>query len=254
MTQTVMRSNNAFILLPYNFFEFSLLGEMVAAALRVELGQYMHYAASMHIFARDIDAAAQIGNTTPAPSVPMPPMPFDPGPLEQAVALARYEPTIRTATSVGEVLATLDQARSELHEYWWSMLAVLAIYKFQKLDAAPDDYVGVANECMGWLAPYLSDVVPRPSPTTDQLFTDERQGITNSAELLAVAEQRVLRRDLARLSAQLTSENGPVKVSDIERMSEIAAKEQRFALAARDGESLTVEDIRELLTQARAGE
>jgi thymidylate synthase len=50
LTTTLMRSNNAFLLLPYNIFEFSLLAEVVAAELEIPLGTLTHHAISMHVY------------------------------------------------------------------------------------------------------------------------------------------------------------------------------------------------------------
>ena len=43
-----MRSNNAFRILPFNVFEFTMLQEVVAKSLGVPMGDYVHWAASMH--------------------------------------------------------------------------------------------------------------------------------------------------------------------------------------------------------------
>ena len=53
----VMRSNNAWFLLPYNIFEFSLLGAVMASEAGVDLGSYHHFAVSMHLYDSDVDKA-----------------------------------------------------------------------------------------------------------------------------------------------------------------------------------------------------
>lgn len=53
----VMRSNNAWHLLPYNIFEFTLLGEVIASEVNLELGTYHHFAVSMHLYSRNLEQA-----------------------------------------------------------------------------------------------------------------------------------------------------------------------------------------------------
>ncbi len=55
----VMRSNNAWILLPYNVFEFTLLGELIAGETGMALGSYFHFAVSMHLYENHFEAARQ---------------------------------------------------------------------------------------------------------------------------------------------------------------------------------------------------
>ena len=54
---TIMRSNNAWTLLPYNAFEFTLLAEVVACRVGVLLGSYTHHCISLHLYQNDFAAA-----------------------------------------------------------------------------------------------------------------------------------------------------------------------------------------------------
>ena len=58
-TTTIMRSNNAWTLLPYNIFEFTLLAEIVACRVGVELGSYTHHCISLHLYESDFEAASE---------------------------------------------------------------------------------------------------------------------------------------------------------------------------------------------------
>ena len=55
---TVMRSNNAWRLLPYNIFEFSLLAEVVADRIGIDFGTYTHHCLSLHLYESDCAEAA----------------------------------------------------------------------------------------------------------------------------------------------------------------------------------------------------
>lgn len=54
---TIMRSNNAWTLLPYNVFEFTLLAEVVACRVGVPLGSYTHHCISLHLYQNDFTDA-----------------------------------------------------------------------------------------------------------------------------------------------------------------------------------------------------
>ena len=55
-----MRSNDAFWGLPYDVFLFTMLQELFAAELNVELGRYHHSVGSLHLYQRHIRAAQRV--------------------------------------------------------------------------------------------------------------------------------------------------------------------------------------------------
>lgn len=50
---TTMRSNDIYLGLPYDVFNFTMLQELVACRLGVKLGTYHHFVGSMHYYDRD---------------------------------------------------------------------------------------------------------------------------------------------------------------------------------------------------------
>jgi len=56
---TNMRSNDAFLGLPHDFFCFTMLQEIVARSLSMELGTYKHAVGSLHLYDVDTEAAQQ---------------------------------------------------------------------------------------------------------------------------------------------------------------------------------------------------
>lgn len=52
-----MRSNDIWMGVPYDMFSFCFLQMKMAMELGVEIGEYTHYAGSLHIYARDYEAA-----------------------------------------------------------------------------------------------------------------------------------------------------------------------------------------------------
>lgn len=69
---TVMRSNDAWLGLPYDMFQFTQLQLTIARCLRREPGWYRHTALSLHIYEEDIDKASQVywSESTGAGTIP----------------------------------------------------------------------------------------------------------------------------------------------------------------------------------------
>lgn len=72
---TYMRSNDLYLGLPYDVFSFTMLQEMLANELGVEVGTYRHFVGSLHVYEKnyaDIDRCQKAILNTPAPMDPMP--------------------------------------------------------------------------------------------------------------------------------------------------------------------------------------
>lgn len=70
-----LRSNDAYKGLPHDVFCFTMIQEMFARALGVELGEYIHFAGSMHLYEDNIDNAKNYDAEGYQRTVEMPPMP-----------------------------------------------------------------------------------------------------------------------------------------------------------------------------------
>jgi thymidylate synthase len=66
---TTMRSNDAWLGIPYDLAQFSLLQLTVARSLGLEAGSYRHHAVSMHVYERDIPAMEKLTLPTGKPKV-----------------------------------------------------------------------------------------------------------------------------------------------------------------------------------------
>lgn len=51
----IMRSNDVFLGMPYNFIQFTSLQEIMAGWLDLEVGSYNHYSDSLHLYCRDYE-------------------------------------------------------------------------------------------------------------------------------------------------------------------------------------------------------
>jgi thymidylate synthase len=71
---TTMRSNDVWLGLPYDVFTATMLHELMAGWLGVELGTYHHHVDSLHLYAQHYQAAAQVAGSPVEPSPAMAPV------------------------------------------------------------------------------------------------------------------------------------------------------------------------------------
>jgi thymidylate synthase len=119
---TNMRSNDAFVGMPHDFFCFTMLQEIVARSLSAELGTYKHAVGSLHIYDSDVGATEQFLEEGWQPTdVLMPQMPFgDPWP--SVALLLEAEASIRDAGVFdGHALDKIDQ-------YWLDLIWLLQVF------------------------------------------------------------------------------------------------------------------------------
>ncbi|MDB5761636.1 MAG: thymidylate synthase family protein [Herminiimonas sp.] len=119
---TTMRSNDAYLGLPHDVFTFTMLQEIIARSLGVELGEYKHAVGSLHLYDKDIKAATQYLSEDWQSEVPMPAMPIgDPWPSIKM--LLKAEENIRNGKEVGLNSLSLDS-------YWRDLVRILQIYNY----------------------------------------------------------------------------------------------------------------------------
>jgi hypothetical protein len=137
-----MRSNNALRLLPYNLFEYTMLAELIATELDVEMGAYWHYVNSLHVFEEELDSARALISSDNEPmsgESAMPAMPRGQGGLEQAVRLVEGEKRLRSAVLDKDRQAVnnaVERAEAELLPYWFGLFSVLALFATARAGAS----------------------------------------------------------------------------------------------------------------------
>lgn len=136
---TIMRSNNAYGLLPYNLFEFSLLAEVIACEVGIPLGSLTHIAASMHLYESDYEKAEGVVNENPTDGRHLPAltpeMPTDPPPLNQIKELVMLESLLRyesAGVSAENIEFWIGRGKENLHEYWTQFYLILLWYVTKK--------------------------------------------------------------------------------------------------------------------------
>ena len=119
-----MRSNDAFLGLPHDVFAFTMLQEMFARSLGAEVGDYVHFVGSLHLYDRNRNDAEEFlregwQRTTPMPSMPL----GDPWPSIRT--LSKAEAAIRCGRP-------FDERRSKLEPYWLDLIRLLKVFSNYK--------------------------------------------------------------------------------------------------------------------------
>lgn len=119
-----MRSNDVFIGLPHDVFCFSMIQELVARSIGVDVGQYIHVAGSLHLYDDNAEDARRFLDEGYFATKEMPPMPdLDP------------------MAAVAEILALEAQLRSGLdplsvplpsNQYWADLARLLVAFELDR--------------------------------------------------------------------------------------------------------------------------
>jgi thymidylate synthase len=120
---TVMRSNDAYLGLSHDVFAFTMIQEILARNLQVELGAYTHFVGSLHIYTRHRSAVQKYlqEGWQPTQNVAMPEMPRS-DPWSSIQALLQAEAAIRLGRDPKQFLDGLDP-------YWQDLGRLLEVYR-----------------------------------------------------------------------------------------------------------------------------
>ncbi|WP_199756431.1 MULTISPECIES: thymidylate synthase [Corallococcus] len=125
---TSMRSNDAFRGLPHDVFAFTMMQEIFARTLKVELGTYKHVVGSLHLYDKDRDGAQAFLDEGWQRSIAMPSMPLDDTePLKALQKVLRAEEMIRRNRAI-------DISKLRLDSYWEDLVRLLQIYQYYAQD------------------------------------------------------------------------------------------------------------------------
>ena len=120
-----MRSNDAWLGLPHDVFAFTMIQELVARSLGVELGEYKHSVGSLHLYDRDDKKAIRYLEEGWQPRRPMRPMPQG-DPWASVRTILNFEETLRNGDG-----CTLDP-RDFMDSYWADLATLLIVHKAGK--------------------------------------------------------------------------------------------------------------------------
>jgi thymidylate synthase len=121
---TYMRSNDAYKGLPHDVFAFTMLHEIFARSLALDLGTYKHAIGSLHLYDKNRRAAQHyLDEGWQSTKDSMPPMP-DADPWPSIELLTTAEAAIRTKSA-------FDAACMEnLDPYWQDLIRLLQVFRF----------------------------------------------------------------------------------------------------------------------------
>lgn len=115
-----LRSNDAYWGLPHDVFCFTMIQEMMARRLGVEIGEYYQYVGSMHVYERYLDNMREYIQEGIQQTIEMPPMPGG-DPFALINALLGIERRLRA----GETL----HAAAEIGDpYWADIIRLLQVF------------------------------------------------------------------------------------------------------------------------------
>lgn len=124
---TCMRSNDAYLGFPHDVFCFTMLQEIMASALSVDMGIYKHFVGSFHLYEKDFDDSEQFLGEGLQSTVgsEMPPMPAG-DPFPAINTLLRAERSLRESGIVDESwIESIDP-------YWADLIRLLKVYWAKK--------------------------------------------------------------------------------------------------------------------------
>jgi thymidylate synthase len=120
-----MRSNDVFWGLPHDVFCFTMLQELIARTLRVELGTYKHAVGSLHLYDKSRDSARRfLKEGWQSTKTDMPEMPIG-NPWPAVSLLLQAEADIRTQGVLSVNCGMLDA-------YWMDLIRLLQVYRCKK--------------------------------------------------------------------------------------------------------------------------
>lgn len=116
---TYMRSNDIYLGMPYDVFSFTMLQEMLATELNVELGTYTHMVGSLHIYEKNFSIFDYLKEENEVEFFEMQKMNKEAISTEQISLILEIESELRK----NEKLSSLNL----LHPYWLEIVSVLQI-------------------------------------------------------------------------------------------------------------------------------
>jgi thymidylate synthase len=118
---TYMRSNDIHKGMPHDLFSFTMIQELVARSIGVDLGTYYHFVGSLHLYESDIGKARRFLSEGWQSSMPMEAMP-DGDPWGYVADFLSIERELRLDGYSGSAVPSI-------HPYWDDLARLLAIYR-----------------------------------------------------------------------------------------------------------------------------
>lgn len=117
-----MRSQSVLRVLPYDLFLLTMLQEIVASRLELDVGPYIHWMASAHLYESDLEISRQVIQERPNYGRQMQPMPRLAAGWRQH--LVDTEQDVRHSL-LRDLSKPVDLRRYQLDPYWTGLFAIL---------------------------------------------------------------------------------------------------------------------------------
>jgi thymidylate synthase len=126
---TFMRSNDIYLGLPHDLFSFTMLQEIVALSLDLNLGSYTHIVGSLHLYKDNIDKLDTfLEEGWQSKNNLMPEMPEgNPWPSIKKLLEAERKLRLGDLIDFDEYLMNL-----KLENYWVDLIKILQIFRYKK--------------------------------------------------------------------------------------------------------------------------
>jgi len=122
---THMRSNDAYLGLPHDIFTFTMIQEIIARSIGVNLGEYKHSVGSLHMYKKHTESVKKyLDEGFQSTKIKMPAMP-DSNPWLAIASVLRAEAKIRRSEKV-------DLFRFKQAPYWLDLIRLLQIHTLFK--------------------------------------------------------------------------------------------------------------------------
>jgi thymidylate synthase len=119
-----MRSNDVFIGLPHDVFCFSMIQELVARSVGVNVGRYIHVVGSLHMYDSDAEDARRFLDEGYFGNKEMPPMPaLDP--MDGVAEILAFEAQLRSGVDPLRVALPTNQ-------YWADLARLLVAFELDR--------------------------------------------------------------------------------------------------------------------------
>ncbi|WP_347988075.1 thymidylate synthase [Methylomonas sp. AM2-LC] len=132
-----MRSNDAFIGLPHDVFTFTMLQEIIARSIGIDIGIYKHSVCSLHLYEDNHEKAKTYLSEGWQSPIAMDPMPIE-DPWEAIKVVRNIEEQVRTNMEI-------DLSSIKLSPFWVDICRLLVV--FQKWKASQNHKADMFTAC-----------------------------------------------------------------------------------------------------------
>lgn len=254
-TTIIMRSNNANFLFPYNIFEFSLLSEVIANEVGVELGELHFQSVSMHLYENDFEKALSVIKESEYKDYSFSnPIPKKNNSLEKIKKLIKLEADLRHASmgiTIENINAWIDLGKDELDDYWVQFYFIILHYIVENklfdnelshiiYDELNDNWKGLIEKPV---------IEKKETKTTQTLFDDSKTRVVK-LDNQYVNELKHFDESCVQVN-ELFNFNGTKEISIKEYVQLKEKLINQDAIAARDGQFVSVSQLENAIINIR---